>query len=76
MGLVEIQDQVLGLQTAIETVDFIDKNRIAIMGWSYGGYLSLMAIIQYPTIFKVRASLYHCFVLQNYLGVYCWSTRH
>ncbi len=53
LGLIEVQDQVLGVKKAAETVDFIDINRLAVMGWSYGGYLSLMATIQHPSLFKV-----------------------
>ncbi len=53
MGQVEVEDQVLGIQTAAQRVDFIDLSRIGIMGWSYGGYLSLMAIAKYPSLFKV-----------------------
>lgn len=53
MGLVELQDQVLGLKAASETVDFINLDRVGIMGWSYGGYLSLMAIAEYPSLIKV-----------------------
>lgn len=53
MGHVEVEDQVLGIQKAAQCVDFIDLNRIGIMGWSYGGYLSLMAIAKYPDLFKV-----------------------
>ena len=53
MGQVEVEDQVLGIQTAAQIVDFIDLGRIGIMGWSYGGFLSLMAIAKNPDVFKV-----------------------
>ena len=53
MGSVELKDQVAGLQKAISTFDFIDESRVAITGWSYGGYLSLLGIAMYPHIFKV-----------------------
>lgn len=33
---------------------YLDLSRVAIHGWSYGGYLSLMGLIQYPSEFKVR----------------------
>lgn len=32
---------------------YLDLNRVAIHGWSYGGYLSLMGLIQYPNEFKL-----------------------
>lgn len=54
MGFHEIQDQVLGLTAASKYVDFVDLSRVGIMGWSYGGYLSLMALAQYSHIFKVH----------------------
>lgn len=53
LGTTEIEDQVEGLQSLMSMVDFIDENRIAIHGWSYGGYLSLMGLAQRPDIFKV-----------------------
>ena len=28
-------------------------DRVGIHGWSYGGYLSLMGLVQYPAEFKV-----------------------
>ena len=38
---------------------YLDLSRVAIHGWSYGGYLSLMGLIQYPSEFKVRHYLSH-----------------
>ena len=29
------------------------NGRVGIHGWSYGGYLSLMGLVQYPAEFKV-----------------------
>ena len=52
LGQVEILDQVEVLQWLAEKIDFIDMSRVAIHGWSYGGYLSLMALVQRPDIFK------------------------
>jgi dipeptidyl aminopeptidase/acylaminoacyl peptidase len=42
--------------------DYLDMERVAIHGWSYGGYLSLMALVQYPEVFKVSCRV---FVLKN-----------
>lgn len=53
MGQVEIEDQVEVLQWLSENTGYIDMKRIAIHGWSYGGYLSLMGLAQRPDIFKL-----------------------
>ncbi|KFM80750.1 Dipeptidyl peptidase 9, partial [Stegodyphus mimosarum] len=53
MGTVEIADQVEVLLWLSESTGFIDIGRIAVHGWSYGGYLSLMGLAQRPDIFKV-----------------------
>ncbi|XP_078468803.1 dipeptidyl peptidase 9 isoform X1 [Lampetra planeri] len=53
MGEVEIADQVEGLLYLAERHSFVDLGRVAIHGWSYGGYLSLMALALRPDIFKV-----------------------
>ncbi|CAB1324529.1 unnamed protein product [Coregonus sp. 'balchen'] len=48
---VEIEDQVEGLQYV--AYKFVDLSRVAIHGWSYGGFLSLMSLVHRPNIFKV-----------------------
>ncbi|EDV91234.1 dipeptidyl peptidase 9 [Drosophila grimshawi] len=53
MGQVELTDQVDSLRILSDQLGYIDMERVAIHGWSYGGYLSLMGLVQYPEIFKV-----------------------
>ncbi|XP_030374794.1 dipeptidyl peptidase 9 isoform X2 [Scaptodrosophila lebanonensis] len=53
MGQVELTDQVDALRILADQLGYIDMERVAIHGWSYGGYLSLMGLVQYPEIFKV-----------------------
>ncbi|KAH0620092.1 hypothetical protein JD844_014680 [Phrynosoma platyrhinos] len=53
MGQIEISDQVEGLQYLASQYEFIDLDRVGIHGWSYGGYLSLTALLQKPDIFKI-----------------------
>lgn len=52
-GTVELSDQIEVLQWLSEYLGYIDMNRLAIHGWSYGGYLSLMGLATYSNIFKV-----------------------
>jgi dipeptidyl-peptidase 9 len=54
MGTVEINDQVRGLEQAAQIFKCIDMKRVAIFGWSYGGYLSLMGLAQRGDVFKVN----------------------
>ena len=54
LGQFEIKDQLEVLQMMSREMPFLDLTRVAINGWSYGGYLALRGIIDYPDIFKVR----------------------
>ncbi|XP_070809903.1 dipeptidyl peptidase 8 isoform X3 [Pituophis catenifer annectens] len=56
MGQIEIVDQVEGLQYLASRYEFIDLDRVGIHGWSYGGFLSLVALLQRPEIFKVAVA--------------------
>ncbi|HEY0940839.1 MAG TPA: S9 family peptidase [Steroidobacter sp.] len=42
-GKVEIEDQLRGVEY-LQSLPFVAGDRIGIMGWSYGGYMSLMAL--------------------------------
>ena len=76
-GQVEISDQVKGLETAAQVFGCIDLKRVAIYGWSYGGYLSLMGLAQRPDIFKLAISgapvttwsLYDTAYTERYMGL-------
>lgn len=63
-GQVEIEDQVEGLYYVAEKYGFVDLSRVAIHGWSYGGFLSLMGLICKPHVFKVSVQfapyIQHC----------------
>ena len=54
MGQVELADQVEVMSWLGSVTGYLDLERVAVTGWSYGGYLSLMALAQYPKLFKVR----------------------
>jgi dipeptidyl-peptidase-4 len=50
MGDVEVQDQLKGVEF-LRGLDYVDAGRIGIFGWSYGGYMSLMCLMQAPEAF-------------------------
>ncbi len=55
MSKVEVRDQARGVQY-LRTLDFVDPERIGIYGWSYGGYMALMAMMQAPAAFNAGVS--------------------
>jgi dipeptidyl-peptidase-4 len=51
MGQVEVRDQVEGVRW-LGTLGFADTSRVGIYGWSYGGFMTLMALFTVPDVFK------------------------
>ena len=47
MGGPEVRDVLVGVDW-LKSQPFIDADRVGIQGWSYGGYLTLMTILQAP----------------------------
>jgi dipeptidyl-peptidase-4 len=50
MGHVEVRDQVKGVEY-LRSLPFVDSRRIGVFGWSYGGYMTLMCLMQAPDAF-------------------------
>lgn len=55
LGGIEIEDQVCGVSWLAEK-KLADPERVGIYGWSYGGYLSAMALAKAPETFKAAVS--------------------
>ncbi|XP_058478935.1 dipeptidyl peptidase 4 [Solea solea] len=51
LGTFEVEDQIAAVRKFID-MGFIDQDRIAIWGWSYGGYVSSMALGAGTGLFK------------------------
>ncbi|KAK9869862.1 hypothetical protein WA026_003587 [Henosepilachna vigintioctopunctata] len=58
LGTVEVEDQILVTKKLLDTLPFIDKSKIAIWGWSYGGYAAGMVLAtQKDDVFKCGISV-------------------
>uniref|UniRef100_A0A7M4FR77 Fibroblast activation protein alpha n=1 Tax=Crocodylus porosus TaxID=8502 RepID=A0A7M4FR77_CROPO len=51
LGLYEVEDQISAVKKFIE-MGFVDEKRIAIWGWSYGGYVTSLALGSGSGVFK------------------------
>ncbi len=51
-GGLEVQDAYASRNYMIENYEFVDKNRVGILGWSHGGLISLLNVFEYPNDYK------------------------
>ena len=51
-GQAEMADQMEGIRMLME-LPYVDKDRIGVHGWSYGGFMTISLITNYPEVFKV-----------------------
>jgi dipeptidyl-peptidase-4 len=49
---VALADQVAGLEALAKREPAMDLKRVGVVGWSFGGYFSAMAVMQKPEIFR------------------------
>ena len=54
-GQVEMKDQVKGIEW-LKAFPWVDANRIGVHGWSYGGFMTISLITNYPDIYKVAVA--------------------
>ncbi|MGD9598935.1 MAG: S9 family peptidase [Steroidobacteraceae bacterium] len=75
LGSVEVEDQVTGVEY-LRTLPGVDPARIGIWGWSYGGFMTLMSMMQAPDYFAAGVAgapvtdfrLYDTHYTERYMG--------
>ena len=54
-GQAEMADQMEGVKMLMD-LPYVDRDRIGVHGWSYGGFMTISLITNYPEIFKVAVA--------------------
>jgi dipeptidyl-peptidase-4 len=75
MGDAEVQDQLAGVEW-LKRQPFVDPDKIAVQGWSYGGYMTLKLLEKAPGVFAAGVAvapvtkweLYDTAYTERYLG--------
>jgi len=52
LGQVEMQDQMRGVDY-LRTLPYVDMQRLGVHGWSFGGFMTISLMTNYPDVFKV-----------------------
>jgi dipeptidyl-peptidase-4 len=56
LGNVELADQMVGVEY-LKSQPYVDASRIGIWGWSYGGYMTCLALFKAPGVFASGAAV-------------------
>ena len=54
-GQAEMADQMEGIKMLM-SLPYVDSDRIGVHGWSYGGFMTISLMTNYPEVFKVGVS--------------------
>ncbi len=52
LGQVEMQDQMRGVDF-LRSLNYVDTARMGVHGWSFGGFMTISLMTNYPDVFKV-----------------------
>ncbi len=55
VGEVEMEDQLIGVDY-LKSLPFVDGNRLAIHGWSYGGFMTNSLMLRHPGVFTTAVA--------------------
>ena len=55
-GTAEVEDQMAGIRALLDRAPWIDRARIGVHGWSYGGFMTLSLNTRNPGFFKVAVA--------------------
>ncbi len=52
LGQTEMQDQMRGVEF-LRSLPYVDMQRLGVHGWSFGGFMTISLMLNYPDVFKV-----------------------
>ena len=52
LGQIEMQDQMKGVEY-LKSLPYVDTDRLGVHGWSFGGFMTISLMLNYPDVFKV-----------------------
>ena len=52
LGQIEMQDQMKGVEF-LKKQPYVDADRMGVHGWSFGGFMTISLMLNYPDVFKV-----------------------
>ena len=54
LGVLESEDQMAGIDY-LQSLQFIDNERIGLDGWSFGGFMTLTLVTEHPEVFRAAS---------------------
>lgn len=75
LGNVEMNDQLKGV-SYLHSLPYVDKQRMGVHGWSYGGFMTTSLMLRHPDVFQAAVgggpvidwSLYEVMYTERYMG--------